>query len=81
MSCKRCNAAKGREAGFTMRRSRLYWHGRLVAPKSIFGAELMREVEAQRRARQLAQGLGFLVDFKKRNEERVQEVYHDQPYQ
>lgn len=63
-SCKECNAVKGREAGFTLKQERLYWHGHLVAPGSIFGAELLKEIEAQRLERQLAQGLGHLVSYK-----------------
>lgn len=65
-SCKDCNGAKGREEGFTLKKERLYWHGRLVAPGSIFGVELMKEVEAQRRERQLAQGLQPILDYKQR---------------
>lgn len=64
-ACRPCNDAKGREVGFTLRKGRLYWKERLVAPGGLFGEALMQEVEAQRTERQLAQGLDFLVNYKK----------------
>ena len=63
-SCKSCNSTKGSEEGFTMQQERLLWRGRLVAPEGLFGAHLMEEVKAQRRDRQIAQGLMHLVEFK-----------------
>lgn len=64
-SCRRCNSLKGSESGFTMQNERLYWRGRLVAPGQLFGLPLLREVEAQREERQLAQGLEHLVRYKR----------------
>jgi len=63
-SCHRCNTRKGRERGFTMKKNRLTWHGRLVSPEGIFGETLMLEVEAQRLARQVADGLTGMVRYK-----------------
>jgi hypothetical protein len=63
-SCKGCNGTKGREAGFTLKKERLYWHLRLVAPGHIFGSELVAEIEAQRLDRQVAAGLTGVVEFK-----------------
>lgn len=64
--CKRCNDTKGREAGFTMKNGRLYWHGRLVEAGEVFGEVLLAEVRAQREARQVDQGLHAIVNFKRR---------------
>ena len=60
-SCKVCNSMKGSEEGFTMRQEQLLWHGKLVAPRGIFGGTLRAEILAQRHARQRLQGLDFLV--------------------
>jgi hypothetical protein len=72
-----------------MKRERLYWHGRLVAPGSIFGDELLQEVEAQRLERQVTQGMAAVVEYKQRREgggthvpapQKQKEEHHDQLY-
>jgi hypothetical protein len=68
-SCKRCNGIKGREAGFTLKKERLYWHGRLVAPGHLFGPELLAKIEAQRLERQVAAGLTGVVEYKQKQEQ------------
>jgi hypothetical protein len=47
-----------------MNHEHLYWHGRLVAPGHLFGEPLLQEIEAQRRTRQVAQGLNHIIEFK-----------------
>lgn len=76
-SCRRCNSVKGRESGFTIQNERLYWHHRLVAPGQLFGVALLREIEAQREERQLAQGLTNLVQFKRQKRHERGGASHD----
>ena len=64
LACSLCNTRKGREQGFELEDNRLTWHGQLVAPDALFGAELMALVEAQRLDRQRKQGLTHLVEHK-----------------
>ncbi len=66
-ACNDCNGVKGSEKGFQLKKERLYFNGKLIERKGLFGANLKEAIRQQRLERQIAQGRTDIVEFKERH--------------